>query len=273
MKTAHSGHLATRNRQWLQNPVDCKATLPARTRSLPSRPLRVDPGRWVGKFGGLTRPGRLPDPLAGYSRFTITGMTFLIRYSMHCRPLIALLIILGLLAGPALSLAEKSAENQPTLTELVLTASDTHILLFATVKQVFTDEMIDGLRSGVPIKFSFFVELTRKRPGGKDPLLTDLRFQHTMTFDTLKELYRVELEETNRKILTFASMQEAEDTLNDINGLKVIELAKLDPKTTYNLRVRADVYQKSLPQSLKLVAPFLSLWDKETEWQSIEFKI
>ena len=205
--------------------------------------------------------------------FFAKGRIPLTQHPMHCRLLIILLTALCLFITPPLIFGQKEGGNQPALTDLVLTASETHLLLFSTVKQVFTDEMIDGLRSGVPIKYSFFVELTRLRPGGKDPLLTDLQFHHTMTFDTLKELYRVELEETNHKILTFDSMEEAEQVLNDINGLKVIELAKLAPETTYHLRVRADVYQKSLPLSLNLVVPFLSLWDKETEWQSIEFNL
>ena len=92
-----------------------------------------------------------------------------------------------------------------------------------------------------------------------------------MTFDTLKENYRVTLEEDNNKVLSFRSLFEAQKEINEINGAKVVELKQLLPNNTYKLKMKAELYQKTLPLSLHTILPFLSWWDVETDWHTITF--
>jgi hypothetical protein len=59
--------------------------------------------------------------------------------------------------------------------------------------------------------------------------------------------------------------------MNEINGLKVIKLSSLVPNDSYTLRVRAEPYKKTLPMGLHHVIPFISWWDIETDWYSVDF--
>ena len=59
--------------------------------------------------------------------------------------------------------------------------------------------------------------------------------------------------------------------MNDINGLKVIELAKLLPDNSYELRMKAELLKKTLPMNLHYIVPFISMWNIETDWVTIEF--
>lgn len=174
------------------------------------------------------------------------------------------------------SLAAPSPANEPRqkafIKELTATTSATHILLFGTLENSFNPEMIDTLHSGIPLKFSFFVELYRKTEKWPGEQVVVSHFQHILTYDTLKENYRVTLEEDNNRILLYKSLTEAENVVNEINGARVVKLSQLLPDNTYKLKIRAELHQKTLPLSLHNVLPFLAWWDVATDWQSIEFK-
>jgi hypothetical protein len=165
------------------------------------------------------------------------------------------------------------AENkrQATIKELTATTSDTHLIMFGTLVNSFTSEMVEIVNSGIPLHFSFFVELHKIEKDWPEEQIATLNFQHIMTFDTLKETYRVTTEENNNKQLSFKSFFEAQKIINEINGTKVVKLSELVPDTQYKLKVKAELYKKTLPLSLHSIFPFLSWWDIETEWHSIEF--
>jgi hypothetical protein len=92
-----------------------------------------------------------------------------------------------------------------------------------------------------------------------------------MTFDTLKENYKVTLEEDNHKVLSFRSLVEAQREMNEINGVKVVELKQLLPDNSYKLKMKAELYRKTLPLSLHNILPFLSWWDIQTDWHTLTF--
>jgi hypothetical protein len=154
---------------------------------------------------------------------------------------------------------------------MTATNSDTHVLIFATLDNALTPEMISILHSGITLKFSFFIELHKIAENWPEEQITTLTFQHLMTYDTLKENYRVTLEEDNNMIFSFKSLAEAQNLLNELNGTKVVALKQLIPDNRYKLKIRAELYQKTLPLSLHNVVPFLSWWDVATDWHSIEF--
>lgn len=160
----------------------------------------------------------------------------------------------------------------PHFTDIIVTTSDTHLLFFGELKNSLTAEMIEGLHSGIPVQFSFFVELEKVESNWLDDELTSIEFSHSLRYDTLKQNYTVETEEISKKTHTVKTLDEARALLNEVNGLKIIELTELEPDQTYRLRVKADLYKKTLPLSLHSVIPFVTWWDLSTDWHSIEFK-
>ncbi len=157
-----------------------------------------------------------------------------------------------------------------TFSDLIATTSETHLILFGIINNSFTEEMISGLKSGVPVHFSFFIELYQKEKN-KELQISNMEFRHTMTYDTLKDSYKVELGEINNKVLLFQDLKDAKKTMSEINGVKVIELANLVPEKSYQLKIKADLFEKTLPLSLHRILPFFTWWDRETTWYSLEF--
>ncbi len=168
--------------------------------------------------------------------------------------------------------AEDSSKHTATIEELTATTSETHLILFGTLKNSFNSEMIEVLHSGIPLHFTFYIELYKAAENWPDEMISSITFQHTMEFDTLKESYKVTLEEEKNKTHTFRSLFEAQKVINEINGAKVVELGQLIPDNLYKIRIKADLYRKTLPLSLHNILPFLSWWDVKTDWQTIEFK-
>jgi len=184
------------------------------------------------------------------------------------------LLLMGILTILFVTISLGGADDpvdEATITEVTATTSEKELLVFAVLKNSFTPEMIQGLHSGIPVHFSFFLELVQKGKSWTDKKLVSLKFMHTLTYDTLKEIYRVDLEETQTNGSTYTSLIKARKAVNEINNLKLIKLAQLQPDNTYLLRIKAELYKKTLPMNLHYLLPFLSWWDIETDWHTIEF--
>lgn len=192
----------------------------------------------------------------------------LIRLMRHLILHIILLVFLLFLTGTS-GFAETEQEVQ--FKDITLTTSSTHLLLFGVIKNDKHKELEQALHSGIPMQFTFFIELFRTRNNWPDEELKVMEFKHTLKYDTLKESYQLEIEEQKNRIFTYSTLEKATEVMNDINGLKVIELAQLQPDTSYELRMKAELYKKTLPMNLHYIIPFISMWNMETDWFTIEF--
>lgn len=190
---------------------------------------------------------------------------------MYCKPILFNLIVLMTMLFLTVAGAQVAAEKKATINEMTATTSETHLIVFGTLENSFTSEMIELLHSGIPLRFSFYVELYKTTENWQEELIIANNFQHIMTFDTLKENYKVTLEEDNHKVLSFRSLFEAQKEMNEINGVKVVELKQLLPDNRYKLKMKAELYRKTLPLSLHNILPFLSWWDIETDWHTLTF--
>lgn len=192
---------------------------------------------------------------------------------MNKKLLITLTVLTVFLLSAQNSISVPKKQSEPTFTELTVTTSNTHLLLFGMLENGFTDEMLQGLHSGLPIHFSFFVELNHAAQGWENGVLSSMTTEHIISYDTLKETYNVEIEESGKRFFNFETLPQAQKAANEISGLKVIALTELQPDTSYTLRLRAELYKKTLPMRLHEVVPFVSWWDIKTKWHSVTFNI
>jgi uncharacterized protein DUF4390 len=181
---------------------------------------------------------------------------------------ITLLLLLLLLTGNSV-LAD--SEQKVHFKDITITTSKDHLLLFGVLKNDKQKELEQALHSGIPMKFTFFIELIQTVTNWPDEELIAMEFIHTLKYDTIKENYQLEIEEQRNRKFTYTTLDEAMLRMNEINGLKVIELAKLLPDNSYELRMKAELYKKTLPMNLHYLIPFISMWDLETDWFTIEF--
>jgi len=177
-----------------------------------------------------------------------------------------LLIVLCLCPAPA------TAEERPELKDIIITTSSSHLLLFATVKNGFTDEMIQGIKNGLPITFTFHVELDQVRNNWFDSTLVETTIRHTMRYDPLKEEYQVSFSERKGHTVTTRSLDEACQLQAEVSGFPLIERSRLLPDAAYALHIKATLAENTLPLGMQTIIPFSSYWDFDTDWRTIEFR-
>ncbi len=185
-------------------------------------------------------------------------------------PLSILLLLFSLLILSG-NRVHAETEKKVQFKDIVLTTSNTHLLLFGIIQNSEQQKLVQALHNGIPMQYTFFVELLQVKDNWADKKLVSMKFAHTLKYDTLKEQYQLTLEEQRNRVLPFTDLEEALMVINEINGLNVIEFTKLTPDYAYELRIKAELLKKTLPMNLHYVIPFISLWNMETDWHTIEF--
>jgi hypothetical protein len=187
--------------------------------------------------------------------------------SRQFRGLFSFLFSLVLFFGSGQSALAQNA----TIEELIVTNSSTDLLLFLTVNDAFTKQMEEGIKNGIPVTFNFYVKLERKRTWLNQGLVS-LQFDHTLSYDTLKEEYSIVRSELIGQTFRTKSLVEAKKAMAQLNGPPIAPLKALLPEAGYLLKVKAKLAEKTLPLYFHYVIPFWSLWDFETAWYTVEFR-
>ena len=139
------------------------------------------------------------------------------------------------------------------------------------VKNCFTEEMLEGVRNGIPLTFRFTIELEKIRSKWFDVTMVEETINHTLSYDAIKETYQVDFSEKNKPEVT-KSQEKAKQLMAELSGLKVIARKELIPDAPYALQIKATLVENTLPLGMHYILPFTSLWNFETDWRTIEFR-
>lgn len=174
---------------------------------------------------------------------------------------------------PALLLnpAGVSGRESARIEDIALMNSEHDLLLYFSLKDAFTEEMVKGIENGIPVTFSYFIELCQIPAGEPEKKIISQAFDHTLNYDPLKQEYAVEMEERKVSVITFKSFAEAKTAMTDIHDLQLAELARLETEGSYMVKVKAKLAKKTLPLNFQYIIPFWQLWKFETDWYSLSF--
>jgi hypothetical protein len=182
-----------------------------------------------------------------------------------------ILAMLFILCQLTLIPANAAEENDPAIDDIVITTSSTDLLLFATVKNSFTMEMMEGVRNGIPITFRFTIVLDKMRSAWFDQNIAEKTVNHTLRYDAVKQTFQVTFSEKNKPKST-KSAATAKQLMAELNGITIAALKDLIPDAPYALQIKATLVENTLPLGIHYVLPFTSLWNFETDWRTIEFR-
>ncbi|MCP4350195.1 MAG: DUF4390 domain-containing protein [Desulfobacterales bacterium] len=139
------------------------------------------------------------------------------------------------------------------------------------IEGAFTTEMKKAVLSGVPTTFSYLVTLHRVRSLWADKEIANIKVTHTIEYNSMKKEFVVKRSWENYKPEVVQSFEEARKLMTEIDNLKIVPLNKLEKGKKYQVRAKAELSKMTLPLYLHYVLFFVSLWDFETEWYSIDF--
>jgi Domain of unknown function (DUF4390) len=161
--------------------------------------------------------------------------------------------------------------QEATLTNITVSNTRDDLLLYLNLEGAFSDKLKKAILSGVPATFSFLAKLNRVRNMWINPAIADIKVIHTIKFDNLKKEFIVRRSWRNNEPEMTKSFSEAKKWMTEVNSLKIIPLGQLEKGQQYQLRTKAEVIKQTLPFYLHYVLFFISLWDIETDWYSIDF--
>ena len=179
---------------------------------------------------------------------------------------IAMLLSGLLLAMPAIADAQDAR-----LTNIIVTNTRDNLLLYLTVKGAFSPKIENTIQSGVPATFSFFINLYKVRDLWLDKQVASIKVTHSIKYDSLKNEYTVTRSWEGNRPLVVKSFDEAKKLMTEVDSLVIVPLKKLEKGKQYQLSAKAELSKLTLPFYLHYVLFFVSLWDFETDWYTIDF--
>jgi hypothetical protein len=171
-----------------------------------------------------------------------------------------------------LQVAAPVPAQQAYLSDIVVTNTRDHLLVYFTVNGCFTPEMNAAIDSGIETTFTFFVRLYEKRSLLWDKKIADLFLRHSIKYDNLKGTYEIRLSEENQKTVTVNNFEQAKKLMTEVVALKVASMHLMKKGQRYQVQMMAELDKIKLPFYLHYVLFFLSLWDFETDWYAVDFK-
>jgi len=157
------------------------------------------------------------------------------------------------------------------LTNIIVTNTQDDLLVYLNVEGAFREKMKKAILSGVPTSFSFFVSLYQVRNLWFDKKKTDIMVTNTVKYDNLKEEFTIKRSWEKSGPLVLRSFVEVKKLMTEIDSLKIVSVEQLEKNQRYQLRAKAKLDKVTLPYYLHYVLFFVSLWDFETDWYTIDF--
>lgn len=171
-----------------------------------------------------------------------------------------------------LQLTMPALAQQAYLSDIWITNTQDHLLVYFSVNECFTVDMNRAIESGIEATFTFYIRLYGKRDYWWDMKVADKEISHSIKYDNLKKIYEVRLSEQDNQVITVKDFDEAKRLMAEVFAVKVIALRNLKRGGNYQLKLMAQLDKIRLPLYLHYVFFFLSLWDFETDWFSVDFR-
>ncbi len=157
------------------------------------------------------------------------------------------------------------------LTNIIVTNDRDDLLLYLTVEGAFHKKMEEAILSGVPATFSFFVNLYRSRNLWPDRKIADITVTNKIKYNAMKKEFVVKRSWEGNKPNTVKTFADAKKLMAEVDSLKIIPLRRLVKGNQYQIQTKAELDKLTLPFYLHHVLFFVSFWDFETDWYTIDF--
>lgn len=193
-----------------------------------------------------------------------------IKFDITMKRTIAWLTAVCLLS--ALPIVQSGAfAEEPRLDNIIVTNTRDDLLLYLTARNAFPKKIIEAVQSGVPTTFTFYINLYRVRGLWLDKKVRDIKLSHTVKYDTLKNEYIVTRSWEGNRPLKVKTIEEAKRLMSEVDSLVIVPLSQLKKGEQYQIRAKAELDRMTLRFYLHYVLFFLSFWDVETDWHTIDF--
>ena len=171
----------------------------------------------------------------------------------------------------SISLVSQARGEQAALSEIMVNTTEGHLSISFKVTNCFTEHMKAAIENGIRTTFTFFVDVDEARDLWWDKSIASLKVSHEIHYDSLKKVYSIVMSEQSGQPVKVSDFKKAKEVMTRISDLKVAELSCLTKGKRYQVRMMAELDKIRLPFYLHYVFFFLSLWDFNTDWYTVDF--
>ena len=187
-------------------------------------------------------------------------------FSKNKRPdLISILVFAFFML--TLGLVSPVSAVSPDVVNIGVGINGKYVVMNARLVDGFTEKILEAIENGVPMGFTFEIELRKDNTLWVDSLVSSNKVRHRVQFDSLKKIYRFSESGKNvkRKIITRkeSRYQKLMLTLKDI---PIAPIYKLDPNEKYYVRVKADLETDRFWFPFNYIFFFVPFNAFETSW-------
>ena len=122
-----------------------------------------------------------------------------------------------------------------------------------------------AIDAGLTLELDYHIEIARVRRYLPDAEVASLQQSYELTYHALSQRYLLRNLNTGEQ-QDFGTLQASLDRLAEVRGLPLLDSSLLEPGSTYEFRVRAELNLRTAPDSLGWLLFWTDDWSATSEW-------
>ncbi len=166
-----------------------------------------------------------------------------------------------------MGLVSPVSAGSPDVVNIGVGINGKYVVMNARLVDGFTEKILEAIENGVPMGFTFEIELRKANTLWVDSLVSSNKVRHRVQFDSLKKIYRFSESGKNirRKIITRKESRYQKLMLT-LKNIPIAPIYKLDPNEKYYVRVKADLETDRFWFPFNYIFFFVPFSAFETSW-------
>ena len=122
-----------------------------------------------------------------------------------------------------------------------------------------------AIEAGLTLELDYQIEIARVRRYVPDAEVASLQQSYELSYHALSQRYLLRNLNTGEQ-QDFGTLQASLDRLAEVRGLPLLDSSLLEPGSTYEFRVRAELNLRTAPDSLGWLLFWTEDWSATSEW-------
>ena len=142
-----------------------------------------------------------------------------------------------------------------------------YVVMNARLIDGFTEKIQEAINNGVPMGFTFEIELRKANTIWMDSLVSSNKVRHRIHFDSLKKIYRFsEFGKNLKRNIITRKKARYQQLMLTLKNIPIAPIYKLDPNEKYYVRVKADLETDRFWFPFNYIFFFVPFSEFETSW-------
>ena len=174
-------------------------------------------------------------------------------------PIIAVILLFGI--------SPVETEASPSVVNIGVGTKGKVVVMNARLVDGLSNSIMDAIENGLPISFTFSVELRQKNNLWNDTLVNSNTINHTVQYDSLKKVYRFSEsgKSVKRKIIT-RNKENYQKLMLTLENIPIASTRQLTSNEKYYIRVKANLETDHMWFPFNHLFSFLPFNDFEAAW-------